>query len=79
MYQYFTVINSMESIPDQKHAEKRLAKLYADGWQPVWQALRGGVAMVTLVKDVGEMPQVKTQMLCNAEEEEPEEESNEDN
>ena len=54
MYQYFTVINSVESIPEQKHAERRLTKLYADGWQPVWQALRGGVAMVTLVKDVGE-------------------------
>ena len=68
MYEYFTVINSVESIPDQIDTEKRLAKLYADGWQPVWQALRGGVAMVTLVKDVGEMPQVKNQMLCNVEE-----------
>lgn len=69
MYEYFTVINSIESIPDQKHTERRLAKLYADGWQPVWQALRGGVAMVTLVKDVGEIPQVENQMLYPGDEE----------
>lgn len=69
MYEYFTVINSVESIPDRIDTQKRLAKLYADGWQPVWQALRGGVAMVTLVRDVREMPQVKTQMLCPGAEE----------
>ena len=63
MYQYFTVISSVESVPNQIDTQKRLAELYADGWQPVWQALRGGVAMVTLVKDVGEIPQVKNQML----------------
>lgn len=63
MYEYFTVINSVESVSDRIDAERRLAKLYADGWQPVWQALRGGVAMVTLVKEAEERPQVRNQML----------------
>ena len=78
MYEYRTVINSVESVPNQIDAEKRLGKLYADGWQPVWQALRGGVAMVTLVKATEERPLVRNQMLC-PEEWNPEEESNEDN
>ena len=68
MYEYMTVIGSVADISGQTDVERRLRVFYADGWQPVWQALRGGVAMVTLVKDVGEMPQVKNQMLCNVEE-----------